>query len=676
MSGLGKTEIAVHYIHTRKNQFEAIFWIDSDSREKLDAGFQDIAIKLGLQDDVVVVLNDDPAATREVVKAWLANPARQLALDLPEQRTDVNWLIVFDNADEPDILSDFWPSESSGAILVTSRRPLATQASYTGSSGIDLSPMPSEEAGRLLQKTADLESDPGCLDTCISIAERLGGLPLAIVQMAHQIRHKHLSLTKFVEYYDQDTGKFHEASIPGLTKQQTVASIWNIEALPLPAVALLRVLSVLDSDVTYEDVLTSGAGKVALEHYPKTKDDYVEAREALVKSSLVIKNTELGFLKTHRLVQDVVRHKLETGELRAVYNAAVVLVSDVWEFSDETNLSRADRLRKVQRHFPQVAMFKSVLEHEGVGKLKPEIAVAALFNEVSWGYILRPRGYGLRDGAAFVALSLQLLQADIMNEDENLHSKLLADAYRFQGITAVYMDTDLAVPSCTEWISLLVQRIQKYQSQVDIKILPIAYNELGMALVRVPDPSAAVKSWVMSCESLLQVTKPGDLPFPFPWTHRALVTAYSGDPDFGYGLLFPILQAREAILGKNDTETIEGASALRVTTGEHSAATTQAFYRLARGHYEHEKYREASDLLRKCVAFAGDVPWYKAEAARARWKLGHTLQALKGRENEEEARELLGKAMGLRHELDPDDEREEPELSDDDWDKLVYYYYR
>lgn len=156
-----------------------------------------------------------------------------------------------------------------------------------------------------------------------------------------------------------------------------------------------------------------------------------------------------------------------------------------------------------------------------------------------------------------MALSLQLLQADIMNEDENLHSKLLADAYKFQGITAIYMDTDLAVPSCTEWISLLVQRIQKYQSQVDIKMLPIAYNELGMALVRVPDPSAAVKSWVMSCESLLQVTKPGDLPFPFPWTHRALVTAYSGDPDFGYGLLFPILQAREAILGKNDTETIE-----------------------------------------------------------------------------------------------------------------------
>ncbi|KAI0114142.1 hypothetical protein GGR51DRAFT_546784 [Nemania sp. FL0031] len=562
--------------------------------------------------------------------------------------------------------------------------------------------MPDEEAGRLLQKTSNRESEPGSFDTCVSIAERLGGLPLAIVQMAHQIQHKHLSLAEFIEYYDHDTKKFQEASIPGLTKQQIVASIWNIESLPLPAVSLLRVLSVLDSDLTYEDVLTTGASKVVLEHYPKTKVEYFEAREALIKSSLITRNIELGFLKIHRLVQDVVRHKLTSEELRTVYNAAVVLVSDVWPFSDETNLNRADRLHKVQRYFPQVAMFKSVLEQEGVEKLKPEVAVAALFNEASWSYILRPRGYGLQNGASFVALSLQLLQTDTI-EDENLHSKLLADAYRFQGITAFYMDSDLAVPSCREWISLLVQRIEKYQSEGDIKMLPISYNELGMALMRVPDPSAAVKSWIMSCESLLQVTKPGDLPFPFPWVHRALVSAYSGDADSGYDLLFPILQAREVKLGKDDTKTIEtgyilsfmgnirrlqgqldeaydyhqrGASALKVTTGEHSAATTQALYRLARGHYEREKYPDASDLLRKCVAFAGDVPWYKPEAARANWKLGHTLQAIKGKENEDEARELLKKAMELRHELKPDDRREEPELDDDDWDQLVYYFYR
>ncbi|KAI1129073.1 hypothetical protein F5Y10DRAFT_277026 [Nemania abortiva] len=532
--------------------------------------------------------------------------------------------------------------------------------------------------------------------------DALGSLLLAIVRVAHQIRHKHPSLTVFVEYYDHNGRKSLGALIPVLTKQQTMASNGNIKSLPLPAVSLLRVLSVLNSDVIYDDVLTYGAEKVFLKHYPETRADFIEARNELIKSSLVTRDPKLGSIKINRLVQDAVRHELETLELRAVYNAAVVLVSHIWPFSDETNLNRAARLHSVQRLLPHVLMFKSVLKHEGVGKLKPDIAIAALFNEASWSHILQPRGYGLQDGAAFAALSIELLRAAKI-EDENLHSKLLADAYRFQGITAFYMDSDLAVPSCREWISLLVKRIQKYQSQVDIKMLPIAYNEVGMALMRVPVQSAAEKSWIMSCEALIQAAKPGDLIFPFPWVHRALVAAYSGDPDSGYSLLLQLLQDREEKLGKDDTETIEtgyilsfmgnvcrlqghfdeaydyhkrGASALKATTGEDSAATIQAFYRLARDHYEDGKFQQASDLLRKCVAFAGNVPWYKPEAARAHWKLGHALQGLGGKENEEEARELLGKAMGLRHELKPDDEREEPELNDDDWDQLVYYYYR
>jgi hypothetical protein len=45
-------------------------------------------------------------------------------------------------------------------------------------------------------------------------------------------------------------------------------------------------------------------------------------------------------------------------------------------------------------------------------------------------------------------------------------------------------------------------------------------------------------------------------------------------------------------------------------------------------------------------------------------------------ENEIEARRLLDKAMLLRRDLDPEDHRGEAELSDEDWDKLVYYFNR
>ena len=383
MGGLGKTEIAIEYIHSRKTEFDAIFWVHSASTAKLDDSFRGIALKLGLQSEEEV-RNDDPEATREIVKSWLANPVRTLGSDSSEGHSTLNWLTVFDNADEPDLLYDYVPLSGSGSILITSRNPLAKQTSFVELSGVDLPPMPAEDAGRFLQKVSLRETEPASLETCSSIAERLGGLPLAIVQMAHLIRIKHLSLTEFVEYYEHDTRKFQEAPIPGLTKQQTVASIWNIESLSPPAVALLRVLSMLDGDLVPEDILITGAKRVKLENYPQDKIAYFEARETLMKSSLVTRNVDLGILRIHRLVQDVVRQKLGLEDFCAVYNAAVVLVSAVWPFVDDSNLNNVDRLRRVQRYFPQVSMLRSILEDKTAETLKPMFEVSALFNEASW----------------------------------------------------------------------------------------------------------------------------------------------------------------------------------------------------------------------------------------------------------------------------------------------------
>lgn len=54
----------------------------------------------------------------------------------------------------------------------------------------------------------------------------------------------------------------------------------------------------------------------------------------------------------------------------------------------------------------------------------------------------------------------------------------------------------------------------------------------------------------------------------------------------------------------------------------------------------------------------------RPEAARSAWKLGRTLQFEDKDKNEKEIKQLLEKAMRLRHELVPDDKREEPELVD------------
>ncbi|KAH6635094.1 P-loop containing nucleoside triphosphate hydrolase protein [Chaetomium sp. MPI-SDFR-AT-0129] len=181
MGGMGKTEIAIEYMHSHKADFDAIFWVNSASEAKLNAGFRDVAVKPGLKNETDP--RDDPIATRNIVKAWMSNPVRVWDLGSPGQVPDVRWLLVFDNVDDPDLLADFWPTDGAGSILITSRNPLVTLDISSELPAIDLPPMPIKEASLCLQKLSSREDERGGLETCAKIASQLGGLPLAIVQM-------------------------------------------------------------------------------------------------------------------------------------------------------------------------------------------------------------------------------------------------------------------------------------------------------------------------------------------------------------------------------------------------------------------------------------------------------------------------------------------------------------
>ncbi|KAM0267930.1 hypothetical protein ACHAPA_005528 [Fusarium lateritium] len=619
IGGLGKTEIAVEFVHSHKSDFDAIFWVNSASTEKLYECYRKMAVQLGLYDEASAV-KEDPDSIRETVKAWLSNPVRTLGAE-QDSGSMAKWLLVFDNADDPDILSEFWPLNGPGSILITSRNPLAKQdvPGFADLSGIDLPSMTPKDAGAWLQSLSKREKEQSSRDVCETIAERMGGLPLAIVQMAYLIRTKHLSLSEFLESYNHDARKFQSSPVRGMTKQQTVASIWNIESLSPPALALLRVLSVLDPDNIQESLLTTGSDKVELDDYPRDKFQYMEARAELIQSSLVTRNMELGFLKVHRLVQDVVRHQLSISDMRSVYDAGVVLLSTVWPFFDETNELGSDRLRKVRQYLPHAAALKALVIEKSPETLKPNIGVASLFNETAWFYILQSWGFNLQYGFEYARLSQDILTANSEGQDPNTYSQLLTNSYRYQGITSIYMLTKNAVPCCKKWIELLVDRIQKYQDPTDIQTLPISYNELGIALMTVPDSKEALKAFETCCELLDQQRKPGKLPFPFAWQHRGTVTAWAGDPDAGHAILAPILKEREDKLGKDNTEGIEdghllsymgnirrlqgeddfydfakrAVAVLRTTCGENSSFTIQASYRLARAHFERAEYDEA-----------------------------------------------------------------------------------
>jgi hypothetical protein len=181
LGGMGKTQVALQYAHTRRKEFDAIFWIRADDKSKLAEGFLQIAVTLGLLSSSEI---DDITVARDIALGWLS-------------RTERYWLLVFDNADGLDILSEYWPTSSNGAVIVTSQDPMVADMIYQSAS-FDLQPFSTKEAANLLCHLTTLGQTEEEREAALTIAILLNRLPLAITYVASAIKSWDITLGEFL----------------------------------------------------------------------------------------------------------------------------------------------------------------------------------------------------------------------------------------------------------------------------------------------------------------------------------------------------------------------------------------------------------------------------------------------------------------------------------------------
>ncbi|MCJ1409512.1 hypothetical protein MMC19_003593 [Ptychographa xylographoides] len=202
LGGAGKTEVALEFVFAHQLQYDAVFILHADQRSRLSDEFCQIAVKLGLErpED-----KNDPDIIRDIVQSWLVNPVKSFTRadsmssvfeDPHREPTLAKWLIVFDNADDPTFLSDFWPSEGYGSVLVTSRDPMAKSQFFFGEAGSELGPLSIPDAAEFLKRLTREEDRQNSEEASQAIARRLDGLPLAIAQIAAIIRRRNLLLAE------------------------------------------------------------------------------------------------------------------------------------------------------------------------------------------------------------------------------------------------------------------------------------------------------------------------------------------------------------------------------------------------------------------------------------------------------------------------------------------------
>ena len=145
VAGIGKTQLALQFLHRQQSYFDVVLWVSAQSVDSLSVAFSEIAIKLGLETKEIA---RDPMASRDIVKGWLEEPFQDFQT---RQGRRLSWILFFDGADEPDIVLDFWPYDGQGSVIVTSRDSRARSNFYFGETGIKLGTLDEKDAVALFQ---------------------------------------------------------------------------------------------------------------------------------------------------------------------------------------------------------------------------------------------------------------------------------------------------------------------------------------------------------------------------------------------------------------------------------------------------------------------------------------------------------------------------------------------
>ncbi|KAJ7211648.1 hypothetical protein GGX14DRAFT_542759 [Mycena pura] len=158
LGGGGKTQTALKFIERSHSQFSSTCLIDTSTKETIDTAFKDVAVKQKIGD-----------TAKDAIQWFTA------------QKDE--WLIVFDNADEPNIdLNKFFPPCKHGNIIITTRNP--GLCVYAGAN-THVNNMEEADAAILLLKTAALDDISRNRETATTIVKKtkeLEYLPLAIIQ--------------------------------------------------------------------------------------------------------------------------------------------------------------------------------------------------------------------------------------------------------------------------------------------------------------------------------------------------------------------------------------------------------------------------------------------------------------------------------------------------------------
>ncbi|MDX8141298.1 FxSxx-COOH system tetratricopeptide repeat protein [Lentzea sp. BCCO 10_0061] len=309
LGGIGKSQIAIEYAYLHADDYDVVWWIPSEDPTHIRSVFMALAEQLGIPNTGAV--NSVIEAVRESLRR--GQPYRR-------------WLLVFDNADNPEDVRPFFPAGGSGHILVTSRNTHWSSVAQT----VEVDLFSRAESKQLLQRRNRGLTD----DDAEQVAEVLGDLPLAIEQAASWLRETGMNAGEYLSLFARKRAELLEAGLP-LDYHVPVAAAWNVSLDRLAdenpaALQLLQVCSFFAPEPISRSLFIELQGIPVPDDLGDALRDPLllgKAMRQINRYSLAQIDQSKSTILLHRLVQGALFDRMTPQERSQMRHAAHVLLA-------------------------------------------------------------------------------------------------------------------------------------------------------------------------------------------------------------------------------------------------------------------------------------------------------------------------------------------------------------
>ena len=311
LGGVGKTQLAIEYIYRYASEYQVVWWIPADEVALVRSTLAGLAKRLGITGIAPDRVEDTVAAVLDALRRGE-----------PYDR----WLIIFDNADQPNQIREFIP-QGPGYVIVTSRNRGWTQ--IVEAMQVDV--FTRDESLRYLSRRV-----PGINpDGAARLAEELGDLPLALEQAAALLSETGvLTVDVYLRLLSDESDRILGETPAPTDYPVPVAAAWSLSVMRLRektphAMELLQRCAFFGPAPISLDLLNRGRHAVGPPLKVTLSDPILMDRaiRALGRYSLAKIDNYRRTIEMHRIIQRLIRNELDSEDRFAMRHEVHLLLA-------------------------------------------------------------------------------------------------------------------------------------------------------------------------------------------------------------------------------------------------------------------------------------------------------------------------------------------------------------